>query len=208
MNMTENNTAKMKSEQPGPAGKFKLAEALRELLEKKDFISITTANIARTAGVNEALIYRYYGDKRGLLHHLLSEYLDSFIKKIAIDVKGIEGAINKLRKLIWTHIYLYDYNRVFAKILLLEVRNYPGYFTSETYRTVKVYARMILELIEEGVENGEIRNDISATLIRQIILGGIEHLCLPAIIFNREMDVDALQKELCNVIFKGIQAVE
>jgi hypothetical protein len=35
MNMNENNHSKMKPEQPGSAGKFKLAEALRELLEKK-----------------------------------------------------------------------------------------------------------------------------------------------------------------------------
>ena len=208
MDMSKKDLLKMKSEQPGPAGKIKLADALRELLEKKDFNSITTANIAKTADVNEALIYRYYGDKRGLLHHLLADYLDSFIKQISIDLKGIEGAVNKLRKLIWTHIYLYDHNRVFAKILLLEVRNYPGYFASETYRTVKVYTQMILELIEEGVENREFRNDISATLIRQIILGGIEHLCLPAIIFDREVDVDLLHNELCSVIFKGIQLIK
>jgi len=198
----------MNPQRPEPAGKLKLAKALRELLENKDFNSITTANIAKTADVNEALIYRYYGDKRGLLHYLLSNYLDAFIKQISIDLKGIEGAVNKLRKLIWTHIYLYDHNRVFAKILLLEVRNYPGYFSSETYRTVKVYTKIILELIAEGVENREIRNDISTSLIRQIILGGIEHTCLPAIIFNREMDIDLLHEELCSAIFKGIQPIK
>ena len=206
--MTDNDLSKMKSEKPGPAGKVKLAEALRQLLEQKDFNSITTANIAKTAGVNEALIYRYYGDKRGLLHHLLSDYLDSFIKIIAVDLKDIVGVVNKLRRLIWTHIYLYNHNRVFAKILLLEVRNFPGYFSSETYHTVKVYAKMILELLEEGVENGEIRDDISTALMRQFILGGIEHSCLPSIIFNREMDIDLLHGELCSAVFKGIQAIE
>jgi TetR/AcrR family fatty acid metabolism transcriptional regulator len=203
--MSKKALSKMKSEQPGPAGKVKLADALRELLENKDFSSITTATIAKTAGVNEALIYRYYGDKRGLLHHLLSDYLDFFIKRISSDLKGVEGAVNKLQKLIWVHIYLYDYNRVFAKILLLEVRNYPGYFTSETYRTVKVYTNMLLELIEEGIENKEFRNDIPATHIRQFILGGIEHICLPSIIFDKKMDVDLLHKEFCSVIFNGIR---
>ena len=51
-----------------PPGKIKIAEALRILLKEKDFNSITTADISRTSGVNEALIYRYYKDKRGLLH--------------------------------------------------------------------------------------------------------------------------------------------
>ena len=195
----------MKSQQPGPASKLKLAQALRKLLEDKDFNSITTAKIARTAEVNEALIYRYYGDKRGLLHHVLAEYLDSFIKQISIDLKGIQGALNKLRKLIWTHIYMYNHNRVFARILLLEVRGDPAYFSSETYRQVKVYTRMILDLIEKGIQTGEIREDLSPALMRQTILGGIEHACLPAIIFNREMDIDQVHGELCSALFKGIQ---
>ena len=209
--MPDENSAKgfhpMNTQQAGPPGKVKLSQALRTLLENKNFNAITTANIAKTADVNEALIYRYYGDKRGLLHHLLAEYLDSFLQQISIDLKGIEGNLNKLRKLIWTHIYLYNHNRVFAKILLLEVRNYPGYFSSETYRTVKVYSRMILDLLKEGVDSGEIRNDISPTLMRQIILGGIEHACLPAIIFNREMDVDRLHGEVCHMLFNGIRKI-
>jgi len=203
--MSKKDLSKMKSEQPGPAGKVKLAEALRELLENKDFSSITTATIAKTAGVNEALIYRYYGDKRGLLHHLLSDYLEFFIKRISMNLKGIEGAVNKLQKLISVHIYMYDYNRIFSKILLLEVRNYPGYFSSETYRAVKGYTNMLLELIEEGIENKEFRNDIPATVIRQVILGGIEHLCLPSIIFDKKMDDDLLHKDFCNLIFNGLR---
>ena len=42
-----------------PPGKLKLAIALRQLLETKDFNSITTADLSKTSGVNEALIYRY-----------------------------------------------------------------------------------------------------------------------------------------------------
>ncbi|MFP4453651.1 MAG: helix-turn-helix domain-containing protein, partial [Desulfobacterales bacterium] len=52
-----------------PPGQIKIENALRTLLVQKDFNSITTAEIARTSGVNEALIYRYFKDKRGLLHH-------------------------------------------------------------------------------------------------------------------------------------------
>ena len=194
----------MNKRPPGPAGKLKLVQAMQTLLVHKDFNSITTANIARTAGVNEALIYRYFGDKRGLLHQVLADYLETFLKQMSIDLKGVEGALNRLSKLIWTHIYLYDHNRVFAKILLLEVRNYPGYYDSETYRTVKIYTRMILELIEEGVRTREIRNDIAPTLMRQVILGAIEHVCLPVIIFNREMDLKGVHEELCRTLFAGI----
>jgi AcrR family transcriptional regulator len=187
-----------------PPGKVKIAEALKILLREKDFNSITTADIARTSGVNEALIYRYFKDKRGLLHDVLAKYFEDYIEKMEFDRRGIKGAANKLRQLIWDTIYLYQKDRVFAKILLLEVRNFSGYFESETYQIIRHYANSLLNLIKEGVDNGEFRDDISPSHIRQIILGSIEHLCLPAVIFQSEISPDKLTDDICDVLFEGI----
>ncbi len=191
---------------PKPSGRIKLANALRDLLAQKDFSSITTAEISRTSGVNESLIYRYFGDKRGLLHAVLDEYLENFVEQINWGMKGIEGTKNKLRKFIWSTIYFYDQDRVFSKILLLEVRNYPGYFTSETYEIVKQYTNLMLEIIENGMKTGDIRKDLEARSIRQIVLGGIEHLILPAIINDGPLDPDRLTEKFCLLLFDGIQA--
>lgn len=196
--------ASNKHNQSDPPGKLKIAEALKILLREKDFNAITTVDISRTSGVNEALIYRYYKDKRGLLHDVLAEYLEDYVEKVAFDNKGIEGAANKLRKLIWDTINLYHQDRVFAKILLLEVRNFRGYFESETYQIVRQYAKSMLNLIKEGLDNGEFRDDISPSHIRQIILGSIEHLCLPAVIFQSEISPDKLTDDICDVLFEGI----
>ena len=189
---------------PLPKSGVKITKALKLLLREKDFNSITTSEIAKTAGANEALIYRYFKDKRGLLHYVLSEYMEDFMAQMSLDLKGIKGSINKVRKLIWSTTYLYNYDRVFAKILLLEVRNFPGYFESETYQTIRGFAKMIRDVIEEGVEAGEIRNDIPVSRIRQIILGGIEHVCLPGLIFGYELDTETAAEEVSDIIIKGI----
>ncbi|HPL63594.1 MAG TPA: TetR/AcrR family transcriptional regulator [Syntrophales bacterium] len=191
-----------------PPGRVKLAEALKLLLERKEFNAITTAQISRTSGVNEALIYKYFGDKRGLLHHVLGEFLDIHFEQLKADLKGIKGALNKLTTLIRAHIHLYETNRIVAKILLLEVRNYPGYFESESYKQVRRYSRTLVKIIEEGRSRGEIRTDIPVGTIRQAILGGIEHVCLPGIIYNRPFSTDELSADLCAVLFDGIKAGE
>ncbi len=187
-----------------PPGQIKIENALRALLEERDFNSITTAEIARTSGVNEALIYRYFKDKRGLLHHVLANDLRSFVSRIRTDLEGISSSLEKLHNLIRSHIHYYAENRIFAKILLLEVRNYRAYFESETYRIVQDYGKMILELIEKGVKNGEIRQDMAPYRIRQVILGGIEHLCLPGVIFGGEIPADKYADDLCEIISYGI----
>jgi len=140
-----------------PPGRLKIAEALRSLLEKKDFNSITTAEIARTAGVTEALIYKYFRDKRDLLHQVLAEYFEQYMIQFEKDLKGARGSLNKIRKTIWSHINVYSTDRVFAKILLLEVRSNPDYFKSRPYKLVKKYSRIVRDIIEEGMKSGEIR---------------------------------------------------
>ena len=189
---------------PFPPGRVKIADALRYLLEQKEFNAITTAEISRQAGVTEALIYKYFKDKRDLLHQVLSEYLEQYCVLVQGDLKGIKGALNKLRKLIWSHINVYATNRVFAKILLIEVRSHNDYYHSDTYELVKVYSDVILEILEEGVLNGEIRDDIPAKLIRQIILGSIEQVCLTGITFDRTIDPDVLTEDICEIVFSGI----
>ncbi|MBW1984414.1 MAG: TetR/AcrR family transcriptional regulator [Deltaproteobacteria bacterium] len=187
-----------------PPGRIRLAQSLVALLEEKEFSAISAAEIAKHAGVTDALIYKYYKDKRGLLHHVLSEYLLQFHQQLRMALKGIKGSLNQLRKLIWTHIHVYANNRVFAKILLLEVRNYPDYYKSETYELVRIYSDVVLEILEEGISEGEIRGDIPPKFLRQCILGSIEHVCLTGIVFNREISPDLLTEDLCEIIFNGI----
>ncbi len=194
----------MKKDRPQPPGKIKIADAMRTLLGKKSFNEITTAEIAKNAGVTEALIYKYYKDKRDLLHQILAEYMKRYMEEAEEELKGINGSLNKLKKTIWTHINVYATNRIFAKILLLEVRSFPDYYRSKPYKLVRQYSEILLTIIEEGMKKGEIRKDVSSSFLRQVILGSIEHVCLTDVAFGREIKPDDLTDDLCKFIFKGI----
>lgn len=203
-------TKKNKTYQPvasrkkGPSGKIKLANAMRQLLENKDFYSISTDEIATTAKTNEALIYRYFGDKRGLLHHVLEDYLKETHARIVEDLRSVTGSVNKLKILIRDTFDAYCRQRVFAKIILIEVRNFPGYFESNTFQLVRNYARLLVDIIKEGMNAGEIRNDIPPEAIRNMIIGGIEHIMLPSLIFSRDIQPDIYLESLSEVLLNGI----
>lgn len=190
-----------------PPGKAKLMAALTALLEEKEFVSITTAEIAKTAGVTEGLIYKYFHDKRDLLHQVLADYVAVFVNQIEAELEGLDDPIQKLRRLIRTHFRMYAHKPVFARILLIEVRNYPDYFNSEAYQTVKHYSSLLMDIIADGVDRGIIRKDIPAGTIRQVLLGGIEHLCLPNVLFNRPMDPENLTDQLYEMLCNGMVTV-
>jgi TetR/AcrR family transcriptional regulator, fatty acid metabolism regulator protein len=191
-------------ERPSPPGRLKIMAALKTLLADKEFVSITISDIAKTAGVTEALIYKYFNDKRDLLHQVLAEYVAYFVDQIDAEVSGARDPLSKLRKLIRIHVSMYDHDRIFARILLVEVRNYADYFNSAAYAKVKEYTSLLLNIIKEGIADGSIRRDLSAEAIREVILGGIEHACVARVVFNHPIDPDAVSNQLCEIIFKGI----
>lgn len=190
---------------PFPPGKKKILKALRHLLEERNFASITIAEIARTAGVTEGLIYKYFKDKRDILHQVLSVHYEEFLVQIQRDLKGIDGPLNRLQKVIWSCIDRYANHRVFARIILLEVRNSDDYFESEAYQQVRILNKIIMTLIEQGVNAGEIRREIPAAYIRNTIFGAIEHSCINRAIFNKTISTDEAARHITDLIFKGIK---
>ncbi len=172
-------------------------------MRNKDFHSITTAEIASTAGVTEGLIYKYFKDKKDLLYQVLDGHFHAFHDHIIQKIESIPSAVDKLSIIIATTLKSYAANRVFAKILLLEVRNSSYYFESDAYQMVKKYAATILKIIHEGLESGELRSDINPYALRQVIFGSIEHACLGEVIFEKTLDTDHVAKQICNIIFQG-----
>lgn len=189
-----------------PAGKQKIIQAMRTLLEDRAFETITIAEIASEAGVTEGLIYKYFKDRRDLLHHVLKEHYEVFLAQIDRDLQGIDGALNKLRKIIWSSIERYANHKVFARIILLEVRNSERYFESEAYGLVREFNAIIIGIIKEGIAGGEIRNDMPPGYIRNAIFGTIEHSCLNRVIFNEPVSTNDTAQYICELIFNGIKA--
>ncbi len=67
---------------------------------------------------------------------------------------------------------------MFARIILLEVRNSEEYFQSEAYDLVRQFNRLIIDIINQGIAGGEIRETLPSAYIRNAIFGTIEHSCL------------------------------
>jgi len=189
-----------------PPGRQKIIEALTQLMRTRDFHSVTTAEIAQRAGVTEGLIYKYFNSKKDLLYQVLDDLFARFNEAVLERIAGTSSAIQQLDIIIASSIEYYTANRVFARILLLEVRNSQDYFASEAYERVKTYARRIRDIIDQGIAKGEIKSDIDPQIFRNIILGAIEHACLGEIIFSRKLDAQVVTQTISTILFNGAKA--
>lgn len=187
-----------------PAGFIKISDAVKSLLTGKAFNEITWGEIAREAGVSEALIYQHFKDRRGLLYHILSEYIRTYQHETLSAIENQAGALNKLKILVQTLVSIYNDNRVFARLLLLEVRSYPDFFQSEAYGLAQELGNGFLTLIEEGIESGEIRTDVPPKQMRQVMIGAVELAVMPKVVFNQPIDPVQMAEEICSITFNGI----
>jgi TetR/AcrR family transcriptional regulator, fatty acid metabolism regulator protein len=186
-----------------PPGRRKIIQALTELMRTRDFNSVTTVEIAAAAGVTEGLIYKYFDSKKDLLYQVLDEHFSEFHQYILDQIASRDSVIEKLEMIIRASIQSYAANRVFARILLLEVRNSQEYFSSEAYATVKLYTRNILSIIQEGIAKGELKPDIDPLMFRKVILGAIEHACLGEILFSGNLDAQTAALSISTILFNG-----
>ena len=183
-----------------PPGKRKIMTSFSTLMGTKDFQSITIAEIAKNAGVTEGLIYKYFKDKKDLLYQVLHQHFAGFLALVQDKTAAENTCMEKLEAVVFASLESYIHNRVFARILLLEVRNSPAYFDSCAYVMVKKYSRLIRKIVCDGIAEKELKPDTDPFLLQKIILGAIEHTCLKQVIFDRELYVQAASSCIINIV--------
>jgi AcrR family transcriptional regulator len=183
----------------------KILDVARVLFEEKGYQGATTAQIAATAGVPEGTLFEDFRTKRDLAFALLERDIEVYLDFLELQLRGIEGALNRIRKFIWSHLYTWRRRRFIARFLILEIRQDPGFYQSHAHNLIQRYDEHLMALIKEGIEEGSIRADANAEMVRKLIFGGIEQTALDWALREEPFDVDACTKQLCELVFRAIQ---
>lgn len=107
----------------GESKKRLILKVATEVFAEKGFNETTIAQIAQIAKIAEGSIYHYFENKEDLLFSIPEERMEKFLSGLREHLRGIKGALNKLRKLIWYHLNFYEKNKDYTQILLPEFRS-------------------------------------------------------------------------------------
>ena len=154
------------------AGKRELIlAAAEEIIAQKGLYASTIAEISRTAGVTDSIIYQHFRGKRDLLFSIPAERMKEVLVLLDDAVKGIRDVESQLSKLVWFHLDYNDHHPGYARILLFECRSSSDFYQTSAYQLVRQYAGFLLNILDQGIKDGVFRSDLDRRLVRDIIFG-------------------------------------
>jgi TetR/AcrR family fatty acid metabolism transcriptional regulator len=177
-----------------------------EVFSQHGFRNSSISEIARKANVAEGTIYQYFKNKEDLFFSIAVEKTKEFCRELDLHLEGIEGALNKIKKFIWYYLYFFRMNPEYSRTLMLEMRVSKNFVKTMTYKSFKNFTKKILEIIKEGQEEGTIRKDVNIYLVRQLLLGILEHIVTRWLLRGEKYDLLALCNDVNNLVIHGIRS--
>ena len=164
-----------------------ILNAAEEVMSEKGLQNSSIAEIAERAGVTDSLIYNYFNGKEDLLFSIPERRMREILKTYLFEqLQGIPDPVNKLSKMIWSHLHYNDTYPEYVRLLLLECRSNRNFYRHKAYTLIRKYAGVMLGILQDGTKKGVFRDNLNIRLVRDIILGLLDwetlsHLALKEI---------------------------
>ena len=186
------------------ARKQSILQAAIEVFSNGSFKDSSISEIAKRANVAEGTIYQYYKNKEDLFFSIPIQKTIEFTEELDLQLQGITGAFNKIRKFIWYYLYFFKMNPAYGRILMLEMRVSGSFVKTKTYNFLKKSTSRILEVVKEGQKEGVVRKDVNVYVLRQLILGILEHVVTRWLLKGGKYDLMEYYEDITKLVIEGI----
>ena len=148
-----------------------LEKSVRKIFSENDFHAADMRTIARETGMGFNTIYKYFGDKEGLLFYFVRQWQNDLNEQVLEQINAATGGKDKLNLVLATFLDYYQNNQDIGKIFFLTLPM-TTWMTSETF-SQRALIDTVLAVIKQAQANSDIRDDIPAVAILDMLLGMI-----------------------------------
>ena len=179
-----------------------LEAAVRRVFSESNFHEADMRTIARQAGMGFNTIYKYFGDKEGLLFFFVRRWQDELANRVAEQTDGLTEPSEKLRKVFWSFLDFYCRNPAVGRILYLTLPM-TTWMHNETFSQRDLTAT-ILGLVREAQAAGQLRRDIPASLALDILHGMIHRAFTMSVYRGGTNELRASTESLFDLFWNGV----
>ena len=181
--------------------KRKIFETSMRLFAEKGYDATSIEEITSVVGVAKGTLYYHFSSKEEIFNFLVEEGMNLLKNSIDIKTSKQEKYIDKLRAIVLIQIKIVNKYENFMSIVLSEI--WGNSKRSNTCREyLDEYLKMIMEIIDAGIEKKEIRPVDS-----YIVASEIFSMVCTALYYakNNELDIEMLFKELDRDFIYGLK---
>jgi TetR/AcrR family fatty acid metabolism transcriptional regulator len=150
-------------------------------------------------------LYEYFKTKEDLLFAIPEKFMEEPIRIMEYVAPYLRGAEAKIRGIVQGYLTLYDTNPLYASLVMLELKTNRKFLKTKAYGMVRKVSGGILEVIQEGIKDGTFKEDTDAFLIRAMILGTIEHLCIRQLLLGEPKNLPQYTDAIVDTILNSIK---
>lgn len=182
-----------------------IMSAAREVFRERGYEDASMSDIAERANVVEGSIYRYFENKRDLLVKVIEAWYEEMLTDYERHLAAIKGTRNRLHFMVWRHLRTLHDEPALSNLMLRFLRTDPQYRQTSVYTLNKEYTRRTLDIVKEGIEIGELRDDVPLRLIRNMIYGCIEHQTWSYLRGEGDFNTDGAAEGIVDLVMTGLQ---
>jgi len=182
-----------------------ILDVARQVFSSKGYEQTSMAEIAAQVGIVEGALYKHFTSKRELLFEAMRMFYEPLLGLMREQLASITGTRNRLRFVIAAQLHGFVKHPGLCRVIILEIRPNDDYQGSVMRKLNREMTSLVPEIIEEAVKTGELRGDIRATLVRDVVFGGIEHLAWKTLAGRETLDVQREADALTELVLRGLE---
>ncbi len=179
--------------------------AARVIIAEKGYENTLLSDIAQQAGVADGTLYRYFESKQDLLIRVAEDWFDEQLSEYS-QLASIRGTWARLRHLVWRALMVTRNQPSLSRFLLTEIRPDPNYRSTKLFMLNRRFTAEIRDLCADAIAQGEFRDDVSASLLRDMVFGCIEHQTWAFLRGEGDFSEDVVADGITNVVYRGMAA--
>ncbi len=207
-NQPKKNGAK-KSPKSATAKQMQRAEDILEgalkVFGEKGFEAATISEIAKAAKISDATFYDYFKSKEEVLFSIPEHYTRRELDRMKEVGRYVHCPKQRMRSIIQAYLEFYESEPLYTSVALLTLKGNRNFLGSPAYNVIRESSRSIVETFEQGVEQGVFRQDLDKYLVRNLVLGFIEHLTIQWLLTKRPETISPLRDTIWEMVMRAIE---
>ena len=194
-----------KDKKRNPMKETAILEAALEEFGRNGFEATTIAAICKAANVSDATLYEYFKSKEEVLFYIPLLYTKRELDRMREVARYIHSPREKVRVVIQAYLEFYEANPLYTSVALLTLKGNRNFMNTPAYEVIREASRSIVETFEEGVKSGDFRDDIDGRLVRNMVMGFIEHLTTQWLLTGRPEKISELRDTMFDMVIRAIE---